>query len=186
MRKKQKLKVFRTSTGFHDAYVAAPSQNAALAAWGSKHDLFARGAAELVDDPDLMKEPLAQPGVVFRRSRGSAEEQLAALGPVPIANRRKPPEKSSPAQHPGAPAPRRKIVAPKMPKPDRSALREAERSLEKLERRHAETQAELAHREAELERERKVLDSRQSREAEKLRRKADKLKASYERALSSR
>jgi hypothetical protein len=28
-----KLKVFRTPIGFHDAYVAAPSKKAALAAW---------------------------------------------------------------------------------------------------------------------------------------------------------
>jgi hypothetical protein len=28
-----KLKVFRTPIGFHDAYVAAPSQKAALEAW---------------------------------------------------------------------------------------------------------------------------------------------------------
>ena len=30
-----KLKVYRTPIGFHDAYVAAPSQKAALDAWGS-------------------------------------------------------------------------------------------------------------------------------------------------------
>ncbi len=31
----RKLKVFRTPAGFHDAYVAAPSRKAALAAWGA-------------------------------------------------------------------------------------------------------------------------------------------------------
>ena len=45
-----KLKVFRTPTGFHDAYVAAPSRKAALAAWGAEADLFARGTAEEVTD----------------------------------------------------------------------------------------------------------------------------------------
>lgn len=34
MPRKQKLKVYRTPIGFHDAYVAAPSQKAALKAWG--------------------------------------------------------------------------------------------------------------------------------------------------------
>ncbi|MCP2775198.1 hypothetical protein, partial [Salmonella enterica] len=52
-----KLKVYRTPIGFHDAYVAAPSQKAALQAWGSDADLFARGVAEQVADPALMEEP---------------------------------------------------------------------------------------------------------------------------------
>ena len=54
-----KLKVFRTPIGFHDAYVAAPSQKAAMEAWGSGTDLFARGEAELVTDPALTAEPVA-------------------------------------------------------------------------------------------------------------------------------
>lgn len=44
----RKLKVFRTSIGFHDAYVSAPSRKAALEAWGAGKDLFAIGSAELV------------------------------------------------------------------------------------------------------------------------------------------
>jgi hypothetical protein len=31
----RKQKVFRTSTGFHDAYVAAPSRKKALEAWSA-------------------------------------------------------------------------------------------------------------------------------------------------------
>ena len=60
------LKVYRTPIGFHDAYVAAPSRKAALEAWGSDHDLFATGAAELVTDPELTREPLEKPGSVIR------------------------------------------------------------------------------------------------------------------------
>lgn len=81
MARRQKLKVFRTPTGFHDAYVAAPSRKAALEAWGSDADLFARGIAEVVTDEELSREPLANPGKVIRRSRGTAAEQLAALPP---------------------------------------------------------------------------------------------------------
>ena len=44
------LKVYRTPIGFHDAYVAAPSQKAALAAWGADANLFARGSAEQVTE----------------------------------------------------------------------------------------------------------------------------------------
>lgn len=72
--------MFRTPSGFHDAYVAAPSQKAALEAWGSATNLFAAGAAELVTDSKLTKEPLARPGEVIRKLRGSADEQLRALG----------------------------------------------------------------------------------------------------------
>ena len=76
----KKLKVFRTPIGFHDAYVAAPSQKAALKAWGAGTNLFAAGAAELVTDPKLTKKPLAHPGEVIRRVRGSADEHVRALG----------------------------------------------------------------------------------------------------------
>lgn len=73
-----KLKVFRTPIGFHDAYVAAPSQKAALEAWGADADLFARGVAEVVTDPELAEEPLANPGEVIRKLRGTAAEHVAA------------------------------------------------------------------------------------------------------------
>ena len=171
MPKKQKLKVFRTATGFYDAYVAAPSQKAALAAWGSKHDLFARGVAELVEDPALIEEPLAQPGVVIRRSRGTADEQLAALGPAlkRTAKRAKMPDE------PKAPI-RKEKPKPVKPKPDRSALDEAERRLAKLEERHVE---ELA----ELERKKNDLVRKQAAEIAEQRRKTAKLRASYEESL---
>src|SRR6478609_9516322 len=77
----RKLKVFRTPIGFHDAYVAAPSRKAALEAWGSGADLFARGGAEEVTDPKLTEEPLKHPGEVIRVSRGDLKAQLKALGP---------------------------------------------------------------------------------------------------------
>jgi len=75
---KRTLKVFRTSIGFEDAYVAAPSRRAALAAWGTNKDLFARGAAEQVDDPDLGKTALAQPGVIVRVPKGTLGQHLSA------------------------------------------------------------------------------------------------------------
>src|SRR3990170_730203 len=76
-----KLKVFRTTSGFHDSYVAAPSRTAALSAWGANTDLFAMGAAEQVTDAKLMAEPLANPGTVIKRSRGTAGEHLSAARP---------------------------------------------------------------------------------------------------------
>src|ERR1700712_3953852 len=88
MARSSKLKVFRTPIGFHDAYVAAASQKAALEAWGSDSNLFAQGAAERVTDPALMSEPLAKRGVVVKRMRGTVAEQIAALGPDPVKSRR--------------------------------------------------------------------------------------------------
>ncbi len=78
-KRKQKLKVYCTPAGFHDVLVAAPSQKAALEAWGADSNLFARGIAELVTDPKLMAEPLERPGEVVKIPRGTKREHLAAL-----------------------------------------------------------------------------------------------------------
>ncbi len=108
-----KLKVYRTAAEFHDAYVAAPSRKAALAAWRTDKDLFARGVAEEVTDAALTRAPLAKPGEVIRVSRGGTSEQLAALGKADRrAKLEKPvPEPASPLEKtpaaPAAPEPRR-------------------------------------------------------------------------------
>ena len=77
---KRRLKVFRTPIGFHDAYVAAPSQKAAFAAWGTDSNLFSAGAAEQVTVPELMKVPLERPGAVIKVLRGDKADQIKALG----------------------------------------------------------------------------------------------------------
>ena len=74
-----KLKVFRTPIGFHDAYGAVPSQNAALKASGADADLFARGLAEEINEPKLRREPLSRPGEVVRVKRGTDAEHIRAL-----------------------------------------------------------------------------------------------------------
>src|SRR4051794_30850602 len=75
------LKVFRTPVGFYDAVVAAPSQKAALAAWGTTTNLFASGDACAVGDPALQSEALAHPGEVIKKPRGDV---AAMLGPKPL------------------------------------------------------------------------------------------------------
>lgn len=164
MPRTQKLKVYRTPIGFHDAYVAAPSQKAALAAWGSDANLFARGVAEQVTDPALMKEPLAQPGKVIRKLRGTAEEQLAAL------------PKS--ARGPGKMKPAR----PKKP-PSRAALEAAETALAEAEQRQRAEISALQAREAALARERRALEKRHDAESAKLAKARDRERGNYERAL---
>jgi hypothetical protein len=111
----RKLKVYRTPIGFHDAYVAAPNQKAALKAWGADADLFARGVAELVTDESLTREPLENPGEVIRRRRGSDAENMAAL---PKA--KKPaPRLETPADEDEGPPPRRRRSARAAPAPSR-------------------------------------------------------------------
>ena len=102
-------------TGFHDAYVAVPSQAAALRAWGATTDLFAMDAAEEVTDPKLTAGPLARPGEVVKHVRGSNAEHMAAAGPSA-----RPKTKTSHTPKP-------------KPRPSRANLDRAEKRLEAAE-----------------------------------------------------
>ena len=173
-----KLRVFRTPIGFHDAYVAAPSQKAAIEAWGTGKDVFARGEAELVTDPALTAEPLANPGQIVKRLRGTAAEQIAALGAeeTPAST-----EAVSRAKVPTT-KPRKPPPKPK-PRPSRGALEEAEAALAEAEARRAAALKEIVDREAALERERKALEKEQPDERERLEAKREKAAAAYEEAM---
>ena len=158
MARVQKLKVYRTVAGFYDAYVAAPSQKAALTAWGSDRDLFARGIAEQVTDPALMVEPLASPGTVVKHSRGTTAEQIAAL-----------PEQRAPAAPRDAdadadPKPAAKPQAKPKPKPrpKRDELDAAEDALTSLRADFDRKKKDLAEREAALARDRRALEQARS------------------------
>lgn len=187
-----KLKVYRTAAGFHDAYVAAPSQKAALAAWGSDHDLFARGIAELVTDPDLSAEPLASPGVVIKRSRGTTAEQIAALPARAPATSRK---VDAPDEGEGGPRRSRAKAAPTptpaaapkpkpKPKPSRRALEAAEEAFEACESEFRRTLRTLADREAALARERRELERSRDKAVEKARAAVEAEKQRYDDALA--
>lgn len=177
MARKQKLKVFRTPIGFHDAYVAAPSQKAALEAWGSDRNLFAADGAERVEDPELMREPLANPGKVIRRLRGTAAQQLAAL---PKNKPRRSADSARPSSA-GKPAPPPK-PKPK-PKPDRAPVEAAEAALAEAEQRYRQQSAELARRQAELDRERRDLERKLGRERGRLAHRLEAVRETYERAM---
>ena len=168
MARAQKLKVYRTPIGFHDAYVAASSQKAALEAWGSDANLFARGVAEQVTDPALTAEPLAHPGQVIRKLRGSAEEQLAAL----------PPDKPAAKAKAGT----ARAAKPK-PRPSRAALDEAEEALAETEEQHRAERDRLAEREAKLAEERRALEKRQADERRNLDAAVERERKAYARAI---
>ncbi len=178
-----KLKVYRTAAGFHDAYVAAPSQKAALAAWGSEHDLFARGIAELVTDPDLAAEPLASPGVVIKRSRGTTAEQIAALpAQKRVAKVAAPDEPDGPKRGKTA-----KSVAPPpkpKPKPSRAKLGAAEDALEACEGEYRRKVRALAEREAALARERRDLEHARDAAVERARGAVETETRRYEAAIA--
>jgi DNA repair exonuclease SbcCD ATPase subunit len=185
MQRKQTLKVFRTPIGFHDAYVAAPSQKAALEAWGSDADLFARGIAEQVKDPELTREPLERPGEVIRRSRGTAEEQIASL--PKSKPRRRVAEEPEAAEEPEeeTPAPKKRASRPAKtkPRPDRSALDQTEQAIAEVEQDYARVRAELARREEALRRERKEAERKYDQVRAKLEAAAEKVREKYDRAM---
>ena len=172
--RKQKLKVFRTPIGFHDAYVAAPSQKAALEAWGIDTNLFARGSAEEVDDAELTKVPLEHPGQVVKVLRGSREEQLAALA------KQKPPRRKA--------APKAEVVPKKAKKrarkPSRTPLTRAEQALEKVEKRHESQREAIAKEERALERKRREMKRRHERERDKAEEKVESEREKYQAALA--
>lgn len=167
----RQAQVYRAAMGFHDVYVAAPSRKAALEAWGSEHDLFSRGIAEVVIDPELTERPLAQPGVVVKRLRGSAAEQIAAL-----------PSDTSPTKAVSRSAPK----PPKhkaTPPPSRSEVEKAEQALAAAEARHSSAAEALGYEEAQLQRKRRDLEKAQAAEIQKLRRSLERVNALYDKAV---
>ena len=167
----RKLKVFRTPTGFDDAYVAAPSRKAALEAWGSDADLFARGVAEEVTDARLMAEPLKRPGEVIRLSRGDLGAQLKALGP----RKRKVKAKAKTEEPEEAAKPK--------PPPKRDKVDAAEDALKEARRHHSAEAKKLEVERDAIERGLAALRARQDKEIARLERKRDEAREAYREAL---
>jgi hypothetical protein len=176
MAKAAKLKVFRTPIGFHDAFVAAPSQKAALEAWGSESNLFAQGVAELVTDPALMKEPLARPGEVVRRLRGSADEQIEALSKT-----------DGPKKKEGGSRIKSGMTnkAKKGPRPSRAAVDKAEQALEQAAVRHRAALDKLRAEEQALQQRRRETEGKQRSERERLSEAVDAARARYRAAMAN-
>ena len=79
----KKLKVYRTSIGFFDLAIAAPSMKAAAEAWGADPDIFRRGFAKQTEDPKVVKAAMAAPGVVLRRPVGSHAAEFTERAELP-------------------------------------------------------------------------------------------------------
>lgn len=199
MVRKQNLKVFRTAIGFDDAYVAAPSQKAALAAWGVESNLFGLGMAEVITDPELIREPLAAPGTVIRRRRGDLAQHLAAASrtpkrraksaapaeEAPVGSRRavrSADKRATGATEPGT-KPHPKLKAKPPPPPTRARVAEAEAELAAFESQSETELADLRKREEALRKERQGIEKRQHAERVELQRRAEREKEEYDRAL---
>jgi hypothetical protein len=178
---KQKLKVFCTPIGFHNAYVAAPSQKAALEAWGVGANLFARGSAEQVTDPALMKEPLGAPGVVFKRLRGTEEEQIAALGQGSAQKLRGEGQRrrAAKARTSAIPSPQRA----RPPTPSRTELSELEDAQAAMEARQRAELREIEQREQALARQRAALERDHRRQVRDLEPAVQRARRKYQEAL---
>ena len=127
-----------------------------MAAWGAKGDLFAREAAEEVTDASLMAEPLAHPGEVIRKPRGSFESVAVATAPKPSRK-----------------------------EPSRAALDKAEAALADFEKRAAAELASMRERVEALARERADLEKRQHAEREKLVKRRDRKQEKYAQAVAT-
>lgn len=147
--RRQKLKVFKTPIGFHDAYVAAASRKAALEAWGAGTDLFSAGIAELATVQDeAAKAALAHPGEVVRVKRTGGKE-----------------EKGGPRIESGMTRRAKPKARPK-PKPSRAAVDKAEAALAALGDKQEAERAELAAEEDRLARRRRALEAQHAKARE--------------------
>ena len=138
-----RLKVFVMSDGLTDYVVAASSKPKALAAWGSRQDLFKTGLAHQTEDADLSAAAMAEPGEVLKRTAGSRDVLARMKAPPP----------------------------PKPAGPSKAALRrvaDLEARLAAADSAHAEALADLDARQAALEQERERLSARHDAQRSKL------------------
>lgn len=149
----RKLKVFQAQFGFFDTVVAAPSQAAALRAWGIRQNLFASGEATITTDEAAIAAAVAHPEVPLRRAVGTSDPfalEPASLPKVPDAPKRAAKRQSkAPAQlatPPTDPTPR--------PPADRSALDAAEAELRRIDDDRKREEARFRREAEDLERRR--------------------------------
>jgi hypothetical protein len=141
-----KLKVFQAQFGFYDTVVAAPSQAAALRAWGVHQNLFASGEATLVNDQAAIAAAVLHPQTPLRRAIGS--DDPFALEPASLP---RPPEARKAKASPSSAKPKPKPAATPKPTADRSELDAAEKALRQLDDRRKREEANLRQEADELE-----------------------------------
>jgi hypothetical protein len=134
------LKVFQAQFGFYDTVVAAPSQAAALRAWGIRQNLFADGQATVIDDAQAVEAALAHPETPLRRAVGSRDRFLLEPTGLPTV-----PDAPKTARSNAKPRPK-----PAKPPADRSQLDAAERALRELDEARKREEAGFRRRQNDL------------------------------------
>jgi colicin import membrane protein len=137
----RRLKVFRAHLGFYDTVVAAPSQKAALEAWGAGAHEFSAGFAEVTSDPDAVTCASAHPGIVLKRPFGTKGPYKRDADPI------RPPRATAKQRKSAAAAARKRQAEGAVER------RQAERALRAAEREARQKLADIGQREAELQRE---------------------------------
>jgi len=182
----RRLKVYTTRIGIHDWAVAVPSQKAALQAWDVRENLFATGAAKVVDDPAVVEAALKTPGVpVAVRGKVQIPAETKS-NVVRLEDRRA----QRPAGEPkkSAPVAERRVEAkrperkPAPPPPDRTRLDAAEDELREFEIEIKVRRKELTRRKQELERETEAFETDAETRRRRLERQVEKAREAYDRA----
>ena len=199
----RKLKTYKTSVGFFELAVAAPSMKAALEAWGSDTNLFQLGAAKETDETSIVEATMAKPGVVLKRPVGThgaftinaqLPKHLPVNGPdekpLPPRSKTEKPTVEKPGNEKAA---RAAALAFEKEQKQREAERrkgEAARERERQRREQAIAKAEAALEEArmahvtvvrQIEQERAFLDRRTKAEDERWGKKKGDLEAALQR-----
>lgn len=162
--KPRKLKVFQAQFGFYDSVVAAPSQAAALRAWGARQNLFKDGDARLTEDERAIEAALERPEIPLRRPVGSNEPfslkprlpRVQDLPDVAAALTAPKAAKSKAKASSAAPKP----IRPKPPPPDRSAMDAAEAALQEIGSERKREEQGFEERRAALDNEERVAKAR--------------------------
>jgi hypothetical protein len=144
----RKLKVFQAQFGFFDTVLAAPSQAAALRAWGTHRNLFATGHAKVATDDAAIAAALKHPGTLLRRALGSNEP--FALEPTSLPKIPDLPVAAPAAERPSASKSKPKSEPVRKPPADRSRLNAAEAVLGELDDQRKREEADLRRQQEEL------------------------------------
>ncbi|MBI1211286.1 MAG: hypothetical protein GC190_07480 [Alphaproteobacteria bacterium] len=188
----RRLKVYTTRIGIHDWAVAVPSQKAALKAWDVRENLFASGAAKVVDDPAVVEAATKTPGVpvALRVSAAKAQSSEKRSNVVSLAERRT--ARGAETKGPATPEPKalrivdRRLQSKhgnhKSPPRDRSRVDAAERDLRELEIEIKVRRKELARRKQQLDREIEAFEIDADARRRRLERVVAKAREALERA----
>lgn len=160
---RSRLRVYQLELdGLHDWIIAAPNQRAALARFGIRQDLFARGMAREIREGPELEAALALACTPLRRPKGEAGGFEPAPEPARTARTRRPA-----SRHVAPPRPFRPLrpsarplvdaASARAPRPadaiervraspdpaDTAATRKAERRIAQLQKAHAATRRAL-------------------------------------------